>query len=279
MRPTTQWQDQNADDVFFTGDESCDPISRPASPKAEGHSESRYHVDWQTCLCLVTLFNTVQAVLTRCQRSSQQERKQAQILTTTEDCRKQYNQYPESLVLQTRFSRFRSLNRIHDLLDGYSAGGFLASMRSSHRGETNAGSLMMADQLAQLIAHRMGPFRRLSLLLSQGSLVINVETQQFDCADMQRRSSANHLTDATLHTVRATLSMIVQPYHGETESWGNVTVIERTNPSKVCSYQYDEIPSSQSVGLYEKNGISCRWEKARRHSEWLETAVYRYKEE
>ncbi|KHE88699.1 hypothetical protein GE21DRAFT_1199033 [Neurospora crassa] len=42
----------------------------------------------------------------------------AQILTTTEDCRKQYNQYPASLVLQTRFSRLRSLNRIHDLLDG-----------------------------------------------------------------------------------------------------------------------------------------------------------------
>ncbi|EGO59678.1 hypothetical protein NEUTE1DRAFT_121434 [Neurospora tetrasperma FGSC 2508] len=53
----------------------------------------------------------------------------AQILNTTEDCRKQYNQYPASLVLQTRFSRLRSLNRIHDLLDGYSA----ARSESYHR--------------------------------------------------------------------------------------------------------------------------------------------------
>ncbi|KAL0471704.1 hypothetical protein QR685DRAFT_211822 [Neurospora intermedia] len=108
---------------------------------------------------VVTLSNTVQAVLTRCRRSSLQERKQARILTTTEDCRKQYIQDPASLVLRSRFSRLKSLNRIHDLLDGYSAGGFLAKMRSSHRRETKVGSLvMMVDQLVQLIAHHMGPF-------------------------------------------------------------------------------------------------------------------------
>lgn len=35
----------------------------------------------------------------------------------------------------------------------------MANMRSSHRGEMNVGSLMTTDQLAQLIAHHMGPLR------------------------------------------------------------------------------------------------------------------------
>lgn len=82
------------------------------------------------------------------------------ISTEAKHLRKTAAVISRTLCLQTRFLRFAP--GIRTILNNN--GGFLSAMRSPYHQQTNAGSLMMADQLAQLIAPLRPFFVFLALL-------------------------------------------------------------------------------------------------------------------